>query len=123
MRTGYRLQIEAEPEYASRLGTMTSRVWPTSSLCADSAFLILALARTLGVVFSSEQPRLMGRSRYRFVEAGFPHFLTGTVVGWLPVFTRPKTVQIVLDSWQFLHDQERLVLFAYVVLENHNHNP
>jgi hypothetical protein len=49
----------------------------------------------------------------------FPHFLTCTVVGWLPVFTRPPTVQIVLDSWHFLRDQDRLVLFGYVVLENH----
>ncbi len=63
----------------------------------------------------------MGRSRYRFGEAGFPRFLTCTVVGWLPVFTRPETVQIVLDSWQFLQDQDRLVLLGYVVLENHIH--
>ena len=38
----------------------------------------------------------MGRTRYRFGEAPFPHFLTCTVVGWLPVFTRPETVQL----WQ-----------------------
>jgi hypothetical protein len=43
----------------------------------------------------------MGRTRYRFGEAPFPHFLTCTVVGWLPVFTRPQTVQIVLDSWRY----------------------
>src|SRR6266436_5287845 len=35
----------------------------------------------------------MGRSRFRFGESPFPHFLTCTVVGWLPVFTRPETVQ------------------------------
>src|SRR6476469_1298737 len=61
----------------------------------------------------------MGRSRYRFGEAPFPHFLTCTVVGWLPVFTRPETVQIVFDSWQFLQDQDRLTILGYVVLENH----
>jgi putative transposase len=63
----------------------------------------------------------MGRSRYKFGEGGFPHFLTCTIVGWLPVFTRPETVQIVLDSWQFLQDQGRLVLLGYVVLENDVH--
>ena len=63
----------------------------------------------------------MGRSRYRFGEAAYPHFLTCTVVGWLPVFTRPETVQILLDSWQFLHDQGRMVLLGYVILENHVH--
>ena len=63
----------------------------------------------------------MGRSRFRFGESPFPHFLTCTVVGWLPVFTRPETVQILLDSWQFLQDQDRLTLLGYVVLENHIH--
>jgi len=63
----------------------------------------------------------MARSRYHFGEAGFPHFLTCTVVGWLPVFTRPETVQILLDSWQFLQDQKRIALMGYVVLENHIH--
>jgi putative transposase len=63
----------------------------------------------------------MGRSRYKFGDVGYPHFLTCTVVGWLPVFTRPETVQILIDSWQFLQDQDRLVLLGYVVLENHNH--
>jgi putative transposase len=76
---------------------------------------------TLCVIFWNQELRPMGRSRYRFGEAGFPHFLTCTVVGWLPVFTRPETVQFVLDSWQFLQDQERLVLLGYVVLENHVH--
>jgi putative transposase len=63
----------------------------------------------------------MGRSRYQFGEAAFPHFVTCTVVGWLPVFTRPQTVQIMLDSWQFLQDQDRIVLLGNVVLENHVH--
>jgi putative transposase len=63
----------------------------------------------------------MGRSRYRFGESGFPHFLTCTIVGWLPAFTRRETVQIVLDSWRFLQDRDRLVLLGYVVLENHIH--
>jgi hypothetical protein len=27
----------------------------------------------------------------------------------------------VLDSWRFLQDQDHLVLFGYVVLENHIH--
>ncbi len=63
----------------------------------------------------------MGRSRYKFGESAYPHFLTCTVVGWLPVFTRPETVQILLDSWTFLQDSGRIVLLGYVVLENHVH--
>ncbi len=63
----------------------------------------------------------MTRSRYRFVDDIHPYFLTCTVVGWLPVFTRLETVQIVFDSWRFLQDHNRLVLYGYVILENHLH--
>jgi REP element-mobilizing transposase RayT len=63
----------------------------------------------------------MTRTRYRFDEEGGPHFLTCTVVGWIPVFTRPETRDIVLDSWRYLQGHGRLVLFGYVILENHLH--
>ena len=63
----------------------------------------------------------MGRSRYRFGEAKYPHFLTCTIVGWLPVFTRPESVRIILDSWQYLHDHDRMSIMGYVILENHLH--
>src|SRR5262249_13439359 len=63
----------------------------------------------------------MSRNRYRIHESQYAYFLTCTVVGWLPVFTRPECVQIVLDSWKFLQLKNRITLFAYVVLENHLH--
>ncbi len=63
----------------------------------------------------------MTRTRYRVFEDEVPHFLTCTVVGWLPVFTRPETVQIVLDSWRFLSAHGRLEIYGYVILENHLH--
>ena len=63
----------------------------------------------------------MTRSRYRFGDSNSPHFLTCTIAGWLPVFTRPETVEIVLNSWRFLQNEGRLTLFGYVILENHLH--
>src|SRR5438445_5016312 len=63
----------------------------------------------------------MTRSRYRIYEQSHPHFLTCTVVAWLPIFTRRETVQIILDSWRFLQKENRLVLYGYVILENHMH--
>ena len=36
-------------------------------------------------------------------------------------FTRPDLVEIVLDSWRFSHDRERMRLLGYVILENHLH--
>ena len=47
--------------------------------------------------------------------------MTCTVVGWLPVFTRPQTVQIIFDSWSYLRENRGFVLYGYVILENHLH--
>jgi REP element-mobilizing transposase RayT len=63
----------------------------------------------------------MTRSRYRFGENEYAYFLTCTIVGWLPIFTRPETVQIVYDSWHFLQQSGRLTVYGYVILENHLH--
>lgn len=63
----------------------------------------------------------MSRSRYRVFDDAYPHFLTCTVVGWLPVFTRFETVEIVLRCWNYLQNHGRLQIFGYVILENHLH--
>jgi putative transposase len=63
----------------------------------------------------------MSRNRYKIYDNAYPHFITCTVVEWLPVFTRQDSVQILLDSWSFLLRENRLKLFAFVVLENHIH--
>jgi putative transposase len=64
---------------------------------------------------------IMGRSRYTITEPDKPHFMTCTVMEWLPVFTRPETVQIVLDAWCYQREHEGLRLCGYIVLENHLH--
>ena len=63
----------------------------------------------------------MGRSRYLITEPDKPHFMTCTVMEWLPVFTRPETVQILLDCWQYQREHQGLKLYGYVILENHLH--
>jgi REP element-mobilizing transposase RayT len=63
----------------------------------------------------------MGRSRYVITEPDKPHFMTCTVMEWLPVFTRPQTVQVILDSWRYQREHEGLRLYGYVILENHLH--
>ena len=63
----------------------------------------------------------MGRSRYRMIESQSPHFLTCTVLDWLPLFTRPTTVQIVLDALQYRQQQQGWRIYGYVILENHLH--
>ena len=63
----------------------------------------------------------MGRSRYIFGESDQPHLITCTTIKWLPIFNRPEAVEIILDSLTFLQSNGRLVLYGYVVLENHLH--
>jgi putative transposase len=61
----------------------------------------------------------MGRSRYKIFEEYQPHFLTCTVIHWLPLFSKPDVVEIIKDSLTFLQEHERLQLYAYVIMENH----
>jgi len=63
----------------------------------------------------------MTRTRSRIFEDGHPYFMTCTILGWLAVFTRPDTVQIVFDSWDYLKREKDFRLYGYVVLENHLH--
>jgi len=63
----------------------------------------------------------MTRDRYRFYEPEYPYFMTCTIVGWLPIFTRPEAVEIVLESWRFLQRERSFQLHGFVILENHLH--
>lgn len=63
----------------------------------------------------------MARTRYRIFDERYPYFMTCTVVAWLPVFSRPDARQIVLDSWKYLQTNRDLILFGYVIMENHLH--
>ena len=62
----------------------------------------------------------MGRSRYKITNPELPHFITLTVLHWIPVYTRPDTVIILLDALRYLI-KEGLTIYAYVILENHCH--
>jgi REP element-mobilizing transposase RayT len=63
----------------------------------------------------------MGRSRYKIYNPQQPHFLTCTVINWIPIFTRPDTVNILLNSFHHLQKYHQLKLYGFVVLENHIH--
>ncbi|MEL6382941.1 MAG: transposase [Cyanobacteria bacterium J06626_18] len=63
----------------------------------------------------------MGRSRYRVLGSHQPHFITCSIVEWMPIFSKPALVAIVLDSLRFLQTQQRLTLYSYVIMENHLH--
>ena len=63
----------------------------------------------------------MARTRYRFAEHHLPHFLTCTVVEWLPVFTRPEAAQVLFDAWTWQQQHATLRRSGFVVLESQLH--
>ncbi len=63
----------------------------------------------------------MGRSRYRFGAKDAPHFLTNSIVSWLPLFSAPPIAQIILNSWHHLQQNDGLKLHGYVIMEDHIH--
>lgn len=62
----------------------------------------------------------MGRNRYKITSPQHPHFLTLSVLHWMPVFTRPDTVNLVLDCLNYKISLG-MKIYAYVILENHTH--
>ena len=63
----------------------------------------------------------MGRNRYKIYEPTHPHFITCTVLNWIPIFTNQESVDIIIDSLKYLQKSDNLTIHAYVVLENHLH--
>jgi len=63
----------------------------------------------------------MGRSRYKIYEPTHPHFITCTVLHWIPIFTRTQTTDIIFESLKYLQKNDNLQIYAYVILENHLH--
>jgi len=50
----------------------------------------------------------MGRSRYKICDETAPHFLTCTVLNWMPLFTRPQTSDIILEALRHRQEQDEL---------------
>ena len=63
----------------------------------------------------------MARDRYKFIDGEHPHFMTCTIVNWIPIFSSKTCAEFVLSSLRFLQENKRITLFAYVILENHLH--
>lgn len=61
------------------------------------------------------------RDRYKIIDEDGIHFITSTIVEWLPVFTNEVYFQILIDSMKYCIQNKAFKLFAYVILENHFH--
>jgi putative transposase len=61
------------------------------------------------------------RSRYRVHDDTFAHFVTGTIVEWLPVFTTAALCEVLVESLRFCQQHKALRISAWVILDNHFH--
>ena len=61
------------------------------------------------------------RSRYRVCESDRAHFVTVTIVEWLPVFTSAACCDILLRSLEHCRQHKALKIYAWVILDNHIH--
>src|SRR5438876_6156862 len=61
------------------------------------------------------------RSRYRIREPHAAHFVTSTIVAWLPVFTAATRCDILTEAWQYCRKHKGLRVHAWVILDNHFH--
>jgi len=64
----------------------------------------------------------MARSRYKFLPGDtLPYFITATTVNWLPLFGNPDIARIIFESLALLQKERRIIIHAYVLMENHLH--
>lgn len=60
-------------------------------------------------------------SKYKPGDAGIPHFVTFSVVGWVDVFSRERYKEIMLESLRYCIENKGLQLHAWVIMTNHVH--
>jgi len=61
------------------------------------------------------------RSRYRILERGFAHFVTGTTVAWLPIFTTAARCDILVQAFEYCRQHKAMKIHAWVILDTHFH--
>src|SRR5205085_8624238 len=61
------------------------------------------------------------RSRYRINEPDAAHFITSTIVEWLPVFTTAACCDVLVRSFEHCRANKGLRIHAWVIRDNHFH--
>jgi REP-associated tyrosine transposase len=59
------------------------------------------------------------RSRYRILEPHPAHFVTGTIVAWLPLFTTAARCDILVESLSYCQQHKGLKIHGWVILDSH----
>lgn len=60
-------------------------------------------------------------SKYRIHDSQEIYFITFAVVEWVDALSRPYYKDIILDSLKYCQQNKGLVIYAYVIMNNHVH--
>lgn len=59
--------------------------------------------------------------RFHIADTSYPHFVTGSIVKWLPVFVNSECCDILINSLAFCRRNKALLVHAYVIMPTHYH--
>jgi REP element-mobilizing transposase RayT len=58
---------------------------------------------------------------FRVRDGAYPHFVTSTIVYWIPVFSRDDYCRVLIDSLNYCIKSKGLLVHGYVLMSNHFH--
>ena len=61
------------------------------------------------------------RSRYRVNDPDTAHFITATIIEWLPIFTTASRCDLLVESIEYCRANKGLKIYGWVILDNHFH--
>ena len=60
-------------------------------------------------------------SKYKIQDHQIPHFITFATVQWVDALSRPQYKDIIIASLKYCVENKGLILYAYVIMNNHVH--
>lgn len=60
-------------------------------------------------------------SKYIISDHQSPHFISFATVQWVDVLSRPIYKDIIIDSLRYCQQEKGMILYAYVIMNNHVH--
>ena len=60
-------------------------------------------------------------TRFKVYEEGYPHFITSSILYWIPIFRRDDYFRILTDSLTYCSQNKGLQIHAYVIMPDHFH--
>ena len=61
------------------------------------------------------------KSRYKIFDQQAVHFITSSIVDWLPIFKDDQYREIIINALEYRRKNKHLTLYAYVIMDDHIH--